>query len=124
MPGSLARHVYPLSGPDLARARAEAGPHGGHAVLAICSDPGCTELGQIIQADLACIGIRIQLQPYAGAIGSATTRSGANMVLARVVAPYPDPAAFLEIALGGFGQDSLAKLAGLDRGRGHCREPV
>ena len=40
------------------------------------------------------------------------------MVLARIVAPYPDPAAFLEIALGGgFGQDSLAKLAGLDRGR-------
>ena len=101
MPGSRARHVYPLSGPDLARARALAGPHGGHAVLAVCSDPGCTELGQIIQADLARIGIRIQLQPYAGAIGSATTRSGADIVLARVVAPYPDPAAFLEIALGG-----------------------
>ena len=117
MPGSLARQVYPLSGPDLARARALAGPHGGHAVLAACSDPGCSELGQIIQADLARIGIRIQLQPYAGAIGSATTRSGADMVLARVVAPYPDPAAFLEIAFGGFGQDSLAKLAGLDRGR-------
>ena len=116
LPGSLARHVYPLSGPDLARARALAGPHGGHAVLAVCSDPGCTELGQIIQADLARIGIRIQLRPYAGAIGSATTRSGANIVLAQAVAPYPDPAAFLKTALGGgFGQDSLAKLAGLDR---------
>ena len=116
LPGSLARHVYPLSGPDLARARALAGPHGGHAVLAVCSDPGCTELGQIIQADLARIGIRIQLRPYAGAIGSATTRSGADIVLAQAVAPYPDPAAFLKTALGGgFGQDSLAKLAGLDR---------
>ena len=116
LPGSRARHVYPLSGPDLARARALAGPHGGHAVLAVCSDPGCTELGQIIQADLARIGIRIQLQPYAGAIGSATTRSGADIVLARAVTPYPDPAAFLKTALGGgFGQDSLAKLAGLDR---------
>ena len=103
-------------GPDLARARALAGPHGGHAVLAVCSDPGCTKLGQIIQADLARIGIRIQLQPYAGAIGSATTRSGADIVLARAVAPYPDPAAFLKTALGGgFAQDSLAKLAGLDR---------
>ena len=116
LPGSLARHVYPLSGPDLARARALAGPHGGHAVLAVCSDPGCTELGQIIQANLARIGIRIQLQPYAGAIGSATTRGGADIVLVRAVAPYPDPAAFLNTALGGgFGQDSLAKLAGLDR---------
>jgi len=116
LPGSLARHVYPLGGPDLARARALAGPHGGHAVLAVCSDPGCTELGQIIQADLARIGIRIQLQRYAGAIGSATTRSGAGIVLVRAVAPYPDPAAFLNTALGGgFGQDSLGKLAGLDR---------
>ena len=116
MPGSLARQAYPLSGPDLARARALAGPHGGHAVLAVCSDPGCTEAAHIIQADLARIGIRIQPQPYAGAIGSSTTRSGANIVLARAVAPYPDPAAFLETALGGeFAQDSLAKLAGLDR---------
>ena len=116
LPGSLARHVYPLSGPDLARARALAGPHGGHAVLAVCSDPGCTELGQIIQADLARIGIHIQLQRYAGAIGSATTRNGAGIVLARAIAPYPDPAVFLNTALGGgFGQDSLAKLAGLDR---------
>jgi len=116
LPGALARHVYPLSGPDLARARALAGLHGGHAVLAVCSDPGCTELGQIIQADLARIGIRIQLQPYAGAIGSATTRSGADIVLAQVVAPYPDPVAFLTTALGGgYGHDSLAKLSGLDR---------
>lgn len=118
MPGSLARHIYPLNGPELARARALAGTHGGVAVLAVCSDPGCTELGLIIQADLAHIGIRIQLHPYAGAIGSATTRSGADIVLARVFAPYPDPVAFLKTALGGgFGQDSLAKLAGLDRGQ-------
>jgi len=116
LPGSLARHVYPLSGPDLARARALAGPGGGHAILAVCSDPGCTELGRIIQADLARIGIRIQLRPYAGAIGSATTTSGADMVLARAVAPYPDPAAFLKTALGGgSSKDSLAKLSDLDR---------
>ena len=101
LPGSRVRHVYPLSGPDLTRARALAGPHGGHAVLAVCSDPGCTEVGHIIRADLARIGIRIQLQPYAGAIGSSTTRSGADIVLARAVAPYPDPAAFLKTALGG-----------------------
>ena len=114
LPGSLARHVYPLSGPDLARARALAGPHGGHAVLAVCSDPGCTELGQIIQADLARIGIHIQLQRYAGSIGSATTRNGAGIVLARAIAPYPDPAVFLNTALGGgFGQDSLVNSGAL-----------
>ena len=42
--------------------------------------------------------------------------SGADIVLARAVAPYPDPAAFLKTALGGgSGQDSLVKLSGLDR---------
>jgi len=105
-----------LDGPDLARARALPGPHGGHAVLAVCSDPACTKLGQIIRTELAHIGIRLQPQPYAGAIGSATTRSGADIVLARAVAPYPDPVAFLKTALGGsLGQDSLAPLTGLDR---------
>jgi hypothetical protein len=106
----------PLSGPDPGQARALAGAHGGRAVLAVCTDSGCTELGQIIQADLARIGIRIQLRPYAGAIASATTRPGADIVLARVFAPYPDPAAFLKAALGGrFAQDRLAALTGLDR---------
>lgn len=116
MPGSRERDVYPLSGPDPGQARALAGGHGGRAVLAVCTDPGCTELGQIIQADLARIGIRIQLRPYAGTIASATTRPGADIVLARVFAPYPDPAAFLKAALGGrFAQDRLATLTGLDR---------
>jgi hypothetical protein len=115
MPGSRAPQVYPLGGPDLRRARALAGTRGGRAVLAICSDPDCTELGQIIRANLGRIGIRIQLQPYAGAIASATTRRGPDIVLARVYAPYPDPAAFLQTALGGrFAQNRLDELTGRD----------
>jgi ABC-type transport system substrate-binding protein/DNA-binding SARP family transcriptional activator len=116
LPGAPARHVYPLSGPDLTRARALAGPHGGQAVLAVCGDPGCIKVGHIIQADLARIGIRILLQPYAGTIGSSTTRTGADIVLTRAVARYPDPAAFLATALGGgFARSSLARLAALER---------
>ena len=103
------------------RPRPRAGPHAGRTARRArrpgrLQRPGLYRSRPHIQADLARIGIRIQLQPYAGTIGSATTRSGANIVLARAVAPYPDPAAFLETALGGgFAQDSLAKLAGLDR---------
>jgi len=105
----------PAGEPDPEQARALAGAHGGRAVLAVCSDPDCTRLGQIIQADLARIGIRIQLRPYAGAIASATTRPGADIVLARVFAPYPDPAAFLKAAFGGrFAQNRLDELAGLN----------
>jgi hypothetical protein len=88
----------------------------GRAVLAVCSDPGCTEAGQIIQADLEHIGLHVELRPYAGAIASATTRPGADIVLARVFAPYPDPVAFLKTALGGqFAQDRPDNLTRLDR---------
>ena len=110
------RDSSPPTGPDLRRARALEGPRTGRAVLAVCSDPSCLELGQIIQADLKRIGIHIQLRPYAGAIASATSQPGADIVLARVFAPYPDPVAFLKTALGGrFAQDRLDNLTRLDR---------
>ena len=116
MPALRDRHVSPLTGPDLRRARALAGPRTGRVVLAVCSDPGCLRLGQIIQADLEHIGLHIKLRPYAGAIASATSLPGADIVLARVFGPYPDPVAFLRTALGGrFAQDRLDKIARLDR---------
>ena len=116
MPASPERQVSPLTGPDLRQARALAGPRTERATLAVCSDPGCLQLGQIIQANLERIGLHIQLRPYAGAIASATSQPGADIVLARVFAPYPDPVAFLKTALGGrFAQDRLDNLARLDR---------
>ena len=116
MPASPERHVSPLTGSDLRQARALAGPRTERATLAVCSDPGCLKLGQIIQANLERIGLHIQLRPYAGAIASATSQPGADIVLARVFAPYPDPVAFLKTALGGrFAQDRLDNLARLDR---------
>ena len=116
MPALRDRHVSPLTGPDLRRARVLAGPRTGRVVLAVCSDPGCLRLGQIIQADLERIGLHIKLRPYAGAIASATSLPGADIVLARVFGPYPDPVAFLRTALGGrFAQDRLDKIARLDR---------
>jgi ABC-type transport system substrate-binding protein/streptogramin lyase len=116
MPSPRERHVSPPTGPDLRRARALAGPRTGRAVLAVCSDPGCLQLGQIIQTDLKRIGLHIQLRPYAGAISPATSRPGADIVLARIFAPYPDPVAFLKTALSGrFAQDRLDNIARLDR---------
>jgi ABC-type transport system substrate-binding protein len=110
------RRIFPLGRPDLRHARALAGPRTRTAVLAVCGTPGCTKVGQIIQADLEHVGLHIKLQPYAGAIASATSQPGADIVLARIFAPYPDPVAFLKTALGPrFAQDQLDKLAQLDR---------
>jgi DNA-binding SARP family transcriptional activator/ABC-type transport system substrate-binding protein len=116
LPDPYQRRIFPLGRPDLRHARALAGPRTRTAVLAVCGTPGCTKVGQIIQADLEHVGLHIKLQPYAGAIASATSQPGADIVLARIFAPYPDPVAFLKTALGPrFAQDQLDKLAQLDR---------
>ena len=116
LPDPYQRRIYPVGSPDFRHARALAGARTRIAVLAICGTPGCTKVGQIIQADLEHIGLRIKLQPYAGAIASATSRPRADIVLARVFAPYPDPVVFLKTALGPwFAQDHLDKLAQLDQ---------
>ena len=116
LPDPYQRRIYPLGRPDFRHARALAGPRTRTAVLAVCGTPGCTKVGQIIQADLEHVGLHIKLQPYAGAIASATSQPGADIVLARIFAPYPDPVAFLKTALGPrFAQDGLDKLAQLDR---------
>lgn len=116
MPASYQQSVYPLGSPDFRHARALAGPRTRTAVLAICGTPGCTKVGQIIRADLERIGLHITLRTYAGAIASATSRPGADVILARIFAPYPDPVAFLKTALGPrVGPDRLDQLAQLDR---------
>ncbi len=118
MPAPAQRPIYPRGRPDLQHARALAGPRPRSAVLAVCSTPGCAGAGRVVQADLAAIGLHVTLQRYAGAIAPVTSRPGANMVLTRVFAPYPDPVAFLKAALGpSFTQDRLDKLAqlGLDQ---------
>jgi DNA-binding SARP family transcriptional activator/ABC-type transport system substrate-binding protein len=116
IPAPRQLHIYPLESPDLRRARALANVRTTSAVLAICETPACARAGQIIQADLEHIGLHVKLRPYAGAMASATSRPGADMVLARISAPYPDPVAFLKAALGPrFALDGLDKLAQLDR---------
>jgi hypothetical protein len=77
---------------------------------------GCTKVGQVVQADLEHIGLHIKLQTYAGAVAPATSRPGADIVLARIFAPYPDPVAFLKTALGPqLAQGHLDQLALLDQ---------
>jgi DNA-binding SARP family transcriptional activator/ABC-type transport system substrate-binding protein/streptogramin lyase len=115
IPGFQNQHVYPLNGPDLRRARALAAGHGGRAVLAVCAQPACLELGRIVAADLARIGIHLALHQYAGDIASTTHRRAADIVLVRAFAPYPDPIATLQAALGNHDARNIAALAQLDR---------
>ena len=80
IPGFRDTHVYPLTR-DLARARRLARGHGGHAVLYACSTPACREVAQLIQTELAPIGVSVEIKTMSGYIaifnrtGFATSRS-------------------------------------------------
>jgi ABC-type transport system substrate-binding protein len=115
MPGYRATHVYPPAGPDLERARALARDFRGSVSLEVCGQPSCLEIGRIVAADLARIGVSTFVRQYPGDLAPATTRPGADIVLARVFAPYPDPVAALRAELGSRYKARLDALAQLDR---------
>jgi peptide/nickel transport system substrate-binding protein len=67
LPGFRDWNLYPLAGPDLARAQALAAASGqvpATAVLYTCDIPRCISWGQTIKANLAAIGIDVQVQHF------------------------------------------------------------
>ena len=63
-PGFEDAAVYPLGGPDLAKARRLAGDERHHAMLYTCSRPGCTQNAQILQSNLDAIGIDLDVRQF------------------------------------------------------------
>jgi ABC-type transport system substrate-binding protein len=114
IPGFLDEHVYPRRA-ALRDARGLVGKQGRHAVLAVCGEPACLAVARIVAADLARIGVQIATKQYAGSIGAIGQRRGADIVLARAYAPYPDPVATLRAALGRAFRRQLDHVARLDR---------
>jgi DNA-binding SARP family transcriptional activator/ABC-type transport system substrate-binding protein len=117
IPGYRQQHVYPLTGPDAGHARALSGTVREPVTLNVCAQPSCLEVGSIVAADLGRIGIRTVVRHYAGDIAPLTKRPGADIVLARAFAPYPDPVAALRAALGHRYATRLDAIAQLDRSR-------
>ena len=92
-PGFRDTHIYPLS-PDLTKARRLARGLGGRAVLYTCT--GCHEIGQLIQAELKPIGIRVKIVEIPANTGT-DYRSGIrgapfDLVLSDWFPVYTDPA--------------------------------
>jgi DNA-binding SARP family transcriptional activator len=116
MPGAGDGHVYPLSKPNLARARRLMHGLRPTLILAECGEPSCVHAGQLIARDLRRLQIHVKEVRYAGDIAARTRRARADIVLARVFARYPDPLAFMNRALG---PRALARhpLDRLDRAR-------
>jgi hypothetical protein len=86
--------------------------------LAVCAEAACLRLGRTLRDNLRPIGITVQLRRYGGGISSQTSRHGADITLARVLAVTPDPVAFMRRALGaGAPRKRLDAIALLDRPR-------
>jgi ABC-type transport system substrate-binding protein len=97
-------HLYPLAGPDLARARqlAQGNLRSGKAVL--YTIPGYPDIAQVIVNDLRAIGLDVQVRVMA--VATLNAKAGVpgepyDMLLAGFPLAYPDPAQGLVLQLGG-----------------------
>jgi YVTN family beta-propeller protein len=96
VPGSLPVDIYPLGGPDLAKARSLARGVHAHATMYTCNVVRqCIEDAKIVKANLAAIGITIHIKPLPGnQLFTRLARPGEPWDLAwsNYGADFPDPA--------------------------------
>jgi peptide/nickel transport system substrate-binding protein len=103
IPGFRDTHFYPLT-PDLAQAKRLARGHGGRAVLYAGVEPGAREVAQLIRAELAPIGINVQIKAFPSfAVYHLTGRRGEpfDMALTSWYLAYPDPSNILNYLFDG-----------------------
>ncbi len=110
IPGWRDYHIYPLTGPDLGRARklAAGNLRGGKAVLYAATGPGLLDQANVIVRNLREIGLDVSVKPMA--VDVINVKAGIpgeqyDMILADfppgAPALYPDPAMMLVRLLGG-----------------------
>jgi peptide/nickel transport system substrate-binding protein len=103
--GSPSKQPYPLAAPDLKKAQqlAGAGKHG-TAVMYTCNESPCPETAQIVQANLARIGINVDVKTFARAVQiDKEGLKGEPMDIAFEgwQADYADPYDFINVLLDG-----------------------
>ena len=103
LPGFRSTRIYPLSGPDLRRARllAKGRTRSGKAVLYACSDrPDCRSVAQVLKRNLRAIGIQLEIKQFPLSVMFDklynTPGEPYDLAWAGLVAQYNDPAAFFD----------------------------
>jgi YVTN family beta-propeller protein len=96
MRGFRDARIYPLR-PDLARARRLAGPERREAVLYTHGYPSHTRFAEIVKANLAAIGIQVEIRNLGDSLFSHLARRDApfDLAVGAWAADYPDPTDFL-----------------------------
>ena len=103
-PGYEARHVYPLDGPDLAKARSLARGHlrGGHAVFLACGTQDCAERAIVVADALKKIGLHVRIDTSPGQLTLAGVRGTSFDVADVITRPdYGDPYGLVDKLLDG-----------------------
>jgi ABC-type oligopeptide transport system substrate-binding subunit len=98
IPGYRDARIYPLGGPDLARATRLAGPGRRHATLIACNVAACLQWARIVRANLAKIGIDVHIEELSFAQMFERERDAdANWDIGFLpwIADYLDPSQFL-----------------------------
>lgn len=90
IPGFKDAQIYPLGGPDLARAKRLAGRRGGRGIMFTCNVEQCTKAAQIVQANLRSLGITLDVR---------------QLSIAALFEKLADPAVPWDIAPSGWAAD-------------------
>jgi ABC-type transport system substrate-binding protein/predicted Ser/Thr protein kinase len=111
VPGASRRALYPLSGPDLARARRLAGRGPQRtARLYFCGPPANLRIARIVRANLRAIGIRVVIVQSLGCLSGPDPKARtADLLLLTRATQVLDPEPFVDAAVGDtsvFGQGS------------------
>jgi len=96
-------NAYPLQAPNVTKAKGLAGA-GGSAVLYTSTNPIQTLRAQVLQANLAAIGVKVQVQQYARAtqiLKEGTKGEPFDLTTEGWIADYADPYDFINVLLDG-----------------------
>lgn len=104
IPGYRDARIYPVGKPNLARARQLLGGKTGKVVMYTTNDKTGLNTGQYVQANLARIGLEVEIKAYTFAVlvDKAGTRGEPfDIMTIGWFADYPDPYDFINILLDG-----------------------
>jgi peptide/nickel transport system substrate-binding protein len=112
-PGAAAASPYPLDRPDLTTARRLARGKGGVARLYTCPRSPCPEQAAVVVADLAAIGIRVEVRTFPKPVmfgRLVTVDEPWDLTLVGWAPDYPDPSQYLAplLSRSGFGIANLS----------------
>jgi YVTN family beta-propeller protein len=140
IPGFRDANIYPLGGPDVARARQLARGQSGRAVMVTCTLAPCLKAAETVKANLSAIGITVDIKrfPFPEIYKREAPDQPWDIAWSGWGADYADPSQFINPSTPGFaidfpGRDAVryrqriadaARLSGTQRLRAYGRLDV